>query len=131
MTVVDRIAEPDVPFLCRTLAAQCEERNRLLQPVVRRYGEDRSDNEPERLHASGLSTTRKGPVGLKRDLQDLYLLPSFVDMTWTLVNQADSALHDHEPLYAVCRCDSETAIPPRLSRSRTEWAAPLALIAAH
>ena len=45
-------AEPDVHFLCHTLATQCEEHSRLLLPVVQRYGEDRSDNEPERIHAA-------------------------------------------------------------------------------
>ncbi len=79
-------AEPDVHF-CQTLARQCEEHGRLLKPVVERYGEDASDAEPERLHADGLSSTREGPVGLLRDLQDVYLQASFVDVTWTVVNR--------------------------------------------
>lgn len=78
--------EPDVFHLSHTLAAQCDAHRGALAPVVRRYGE-RPDGEPERLHAAALSKPRKGPLGLLRDLQDLYLLASLVDVTWTAVKQ--------------------------------------------
>ena len=123
-------AEPDVHFLCHTLANQCEEHSRLLLPVVERYGEDRSDSEPDRLHAEGLATTRQGPVGLLRDLQDLYLLASFVDVTWTMVKQAGSALRDRELLEIVSRCDGETAVQLRWLQTRMKQAAPQALVVA-
>jgi hypothetical protein len=123
-------AEPDVHFLCRTLAGQCENHSKLLLPVVQRYGEDRSDNEPERLHAQGLSETRSGPVGLLRDLQDLYLLASLVDVTWTMVKQAGSALRDKELLAVVEQCDAETAVQLRWLQTRMKQAAPQALVAA-
>ena len=42
--------EPDVYFLCLTLARQCLAHQEKLEAVVGRYGEDTSDNEPERLH---------------------------------------------------------------------------------
>lgn len=123
-------AEPDVHFLCHTLATQCEEHSRLLLPVVQRYGEDRSDNEPERIHAEGLSATRQGPVGLLRDLQDLYLLASLVDVTWAMVKQAGSALRDRELLDVVSRCDGETAVQLRWLQTRMKQAAPQALVVA-
>lgn len=123
-------AEPDVHFLCLTLARQCEEHSRLLHPVVQRYGEDLSDGEPERLHAEGLSSTRQGPVGLLRDLQDLYLLASLVDVTWAMVKQAGSALRDRELLDVVSKCDGETAVQLRWLQTRMKQAAPQALIAA-
>ena len=123
-------AEPDVHFLCHTLANQCDHHSTLLLPVVQRYGEDRSDNEPERLHAQGLSHTRSGPVGLLRDLQDLYLLASLVDVTWTMVKQAGSALRDKELLAVVEQCDAETAVQLRWLQTRMKQAAPQALVAA-
>ncbi|WP_346957813.1 hypothetical protein [uncultured Arthrobacter sp.] len=123
-------AEPDVHFLCHTLAQQCEEHSRLLLPAVQRYGESVSDDEPERLHAEGLSTTRSGPVGLLRDLQDLYLLASLVDVTWTMVKQAGSALRDRELLDIVARCDGETSVQLRWLQTRMKQAAPQALIVA-
>ena len=97
---------------------------------MQRYGEDRSDNEPERLHAEGLSATRQGPVGLLRDLQDLYLLASLVDITWTMVKQAGSALRDQELLEVVAKCDAETATQLRWLQTRMKQAAPQALVAA-
>jgi hypothetical protein len=123
-------AEPDVHFLCHTLAGQCEHHSKLLLPVVQRYGEDRSDNEPERLHAQGLSETRSGPVGLLRDLQDLFLLASLVDGTWTMVKQAGSALRDKELLAVVDQCDAETGVQLRWLQTRMKQAAPQALVAA-
>lgn len=123
-------AEPDVHFLCLTLAKQCDEHERKLQPVVERYGEDTSDNEPERLHAEGLAGTRSGPVGLLRDLQDLYLLASLVDITWTMIKQAASALRDEELLAVVEKYDSETSIQLQWLETRMKQAAPQALVAA-
>ncbi len=52
--------EPDVYLLCRALADQCDAHNDVLQPVVQRYGQAPSGDEPERLHADGLSQTRSG-----------------------------------------------------------------------
>jgi hypothetical protein len=123
-------AEPDVHFLCLTLAAQCDGHQRLLQPVVERYGEETSGNEPERLHAQGLAEIRNGPVGLLRDLQDLYLLASFVDITWTMVKQAASALRDDQLLSVVAQCDAETSTQLKWLQTRMKQAAPQALVAA-
>jgi hypothetical protein len=123
-------AEPDIFFLCATLAQQCDQHVRLLQPVVDRYGEDGSDAEPERLHAEGLSRTRQGPVGLLRDLQDLYLLASLVDVTWTMVKQAGSALRDAELLEVVSRCEGQTSVQLRWLQTRMKQAAPQALVVA-
>jgi hypothetical protein len=123
-------AEPDVHFLCQTLAGQCDQHRALLLPLVRRYGEVNTDNEPERLHADGLSTTRSGPVGLLRDLQDLYLLASLVDVTWTMVKQAGSALRDAELLSVVEQCDTQTSIQLRWILTRMKQAATQALVAA-
>lgn len=121
--------EPDVYFLCQTLAGQCEQHNRLLQPVVDRYGEVAADDEPERLHAEALSTTRSGPVGLLRDLQDLHLLATLVDLSWTMVRQAGSALRDADLLAVVDRCEGETAVMLRWLKTRMKQAAPQALLA--
>lgn len=123
-------AEPDVHFLCLTLAQQCEAHQQALQPVVDRYGEIPDEDEPERLHADGLNGTRSGPVGLLRDLQDLYLLASMVDITWTMVKQAGQGLRDTELLDVVAKCDSETAVQLGWLQTRMKQAAPQALIAA-
>jgi hypothetical protein len=123
-------AERDVFFLCRTLADQCDQHGAALRPVVQRYGECPVDDEPERLHADGLTRTRTGAVGLLRDLQDLYLLASFVEITWTMIKQAAQACRDTELLSVVDRCDRETSIQVSWLRTRMKQAAPQALIAA-
>lgn len=122
--------EPDVHFLCLTLAKQCLAHVRALDPVVERYGEAPPDDEPERLHAQGLAETRTGPVGLLRDLQDVYLLVSFVEITWTVVKQAAQALRDRELLDVIDRCSSETSTQASWCRTRMKQAAPQALVAA-
>jgi hypothetical protein len=121
-------SEPDVHYLCRTLAEQCDQHTTALQPVVDRYGSGDAGDEPERLHADGLTETRSGGLGLLRDLQDLYLLASFVDITWTMVRQAASGLRDRELLEVVDRCDKQTTVQLRWLQTRMKQAAPQALI---
>jgi len=121
--------EPDIHFLCETLAGQSQHHVDLLLPVVQRYGEDGSDNEPERLHAEGLKETRSGPIGLLRDLQDLYVLAGMVDITWTVVEQAGQALRDRELLNVVELCRQETEVQIRWLKTRIKQAAPQALLA--
>jgi hypothetical protein len=121
--------EVDVARTCHQLAAQCHAHEQRLAPVVERYGEQREE-EPERLHAQGLSETRIGGVGLLRDLQDLYLLASLVDITWTMVGQAAQGLRDRELLEVVQACDGETATQLAWLRTRMKQAAPQALIVA-
>lgn len=122
--------EPDVHFLCQSLASQCDEHQQKLAPIIDRYGQETGDAEPERLHAQGLSRTRTGPVGLLRDLQDLYLLASLVDITWTMVKQAAQALRDQELLTVVTHCDTQTATQLKWLQTRMKQAAPQALLAA-
>jgi hypothetical protein len=122
--------EPDVHFLCLTLARQCDEHQEALAPAVDRYGEVTEDDEPARLHAEGLSQTRSGPVGLLRDLQDLYLIASLVDITWTVVKQAAQGLRDPDLLAIVGTCDGQTSTQLKWLRTRIQQAAPQALIAA-
>jgi hypothetical protein len=121
--------EPDVHFLCQTLASQCDEHRSRLQPVIERYGEGSADDEPERLHADALSGPRSGPLGLLRDLQDLYLLVNLTDITWTMVKQAGQALRDQELLAVVEECEKQTVVQQKWLKTRMKQAAPQALIA--
>jgi hypothetical protein len=122
--------EPDVHFLCLSLAKQCDDHESSLAPAIQRFGEGGADDEPERLHAAGIETTRSGPLGLLRDLQDLYMLANFVDCTWTMVGQAAQAIRDDELQETVGRCESETSVQIAWLKTRMKQAAPQALIAA-
>ena len=122
-------AEPDVFHLCHTLAEQCDAHADALGPAVDRYGEQ-PDDEPEHLHAEALASARSGPLGLLRDLQDLYVLASLVDITWTLVKQAGQGLRDEDLLETVAHCDGETSVQLSWLRTRMKQAAPQALVVA-
>ncbi|RJK97587.1 hypothetical protein [Vallicoccus soli] len=121
-------AEPDVHVLCHHLAQWCDGHVERLRTAVERYGEQREE-EPERLHAQALSETRSGGVGLLRDLQDLYLLASLVDITWTVLGQAAQGVRDRELLQLVAECEQETTQQLRWLNTRIKQAAPQALLA--
>lgn len=122
-------AEADVFHTCRLLAGQCEEHVEALTPLVERYGEHR-DDEPERLHAEGLSETRAGGLGLLRDLHDLYLLAHYLDIAWTLVGQAAKGARDTEAIDIVGACEQETKTQLAWLKTRLKQAAPQALLVA-
>jgi hypothetical protein len=122
--------EPDVYFLCLSLAQQCDEHRAKLDTVIERIGEAPAGDEPERLHADAIAQTRTGPLGLLRDLQDLYLLASLTDVTWTMVQQAGRALRDQQLLEVVSSCDKETKVQQRWLLTRMKQAAPQTLVVA-
>jgi hypothetical protein len=123
---------PDVLFTCRTLAAMSDDHVRRLSPIVDRYGEQHHGadvDEPDRLHTDGLAEVRTGPVGLLRDLQDLYVLGTLVQSTWTVVRQAAQSLRDAELIELCDHASAETARQLAWLNTRIKTAAPQALIA--
>jgi hypothetical protein len=120
--------EADVFHVCRMLAEWSDQHRRRLAPVIARYGEDHTVEEPERLHASGLAEVRPGPVGLLRDLQDLHVLATLVQTTWTVIAQGAQGLHDPELLEVATTSNAETARQLTWLNTRMKSAAPQALI---
>jgi hypothetical protein len=121
--------EPDVRSICSRLAVECDEHRRALGPIRQRYGSHPA-GEPERLHADGLSETRSGGLGLLRDLHDLYLLASYLDMAWTVVGQAGKGARDTELVDTVDRCAAQTSTQMSWITTRMKAAAPQALLVA-
>jgi len=124
---------PDVLFTCRTLAAMSDDHVARLTPIVDRYGEQRHGDdveEPDRLHAEGLADVRTGPVGLLRDLQDLYLLATLVQSSWLLITQAAQGARDEELLGVAQHCQQETERQLTWLTTRMKVAAPQALLVA-
>ena len=121
--------EPDVERTCEVLSKRIDGQVEKLGPIVERYGEHR-EAEPERLHAAEFEQTRTGGVGLLRDLQDLYALASFTDITWTVVGQAAQGLRDEELIDVVSSCEQDTARQLAWLKTRIKQSAPQALIAA-
>jgi hypothetical protein len=119
----------DVYHTCGELSAMSEAHRERLAPVVARYGEQDVE-EPERLRAEGLPAARAGEVGLLRDLQDLHLLASLVDSTWTVVAQGAQGLRDRELLEIARSSQAETQRQLTWLNTRMKVAAPQALIVA-
>ena len=121
--------EPDVAVLCRRFAGQGTAHADALAPFVERYGEDRPE-EPERLHSELFGGTRRGGLGLLRDLHDLYLMATECEVTWTLVGQAAQGARDADLFGAVERRQDEVAGQLKWLRTRMKQAAPQALVVA-
>lgn len=121
-------AEADIVHTCATLAGWSDSHRSKLAPIIERYGEDDSVEEPERLHASGLAEVRKGPVGLLRDLQDLHVLATLVQTTWTVIAQGAQGLRDRELLEVANASNAETTRQLSWLNTRMKEAAPQALI---
>ena len=120
--------EADVFHTCQMLAEWSDHHRKDLAPVIDRYGENDDLDEPERLHASGLAEVRSGPVGLLRDLQDLHVLATLVQTTWTVIAQGAQGLRDEELLKVASSANSETSRQLTWLNTRMKAAAPQALI---
>lgn len=121
--------ESDVRYTCTGFARQCASHAEALAPLVDRYA-GRGQPGPDRLHSPGLTSARGGPIGLLRDLQDLYQLASLVDITWTLVGQAAAGARDRDLLDVVAWCRPEIAAQLSWLRMRMKAAAPQTLLVA-
>jgi hypothetical protein len=123
----------DIYHMCHTLAAMSDAHRDGLAPIVARHGEQQRGEgveEPERLHAAGLAGTRQGEIGLLRDLQDLHVLATLVQTTWTVLAQGAQGLRDRELLEVATRSNAETARQLTWLNTRMKAVAPQALIVA-
>lgn len=121
--------EADVHYTCRDFAHHCDSHADALVPIIDRYA-DRRQPEPDRLHPPGLTTIRTGPIGLLRDLQDLYQLAGLVDITWTLVGQAAAGARDRPLLDTVATCHPDITTQLSWLRMRMKATAPQTLLVA-
>jgi hypothetical protein len=122
--------EADVFHTCHTLAGWCDSHREALVPIIERYGEQDDVDEPERLRAEALASTREGEIGLLRDLQDLHLLATLVHSTWTVIAQGAQGLRDRQLLEIATSSTAETTRQLTWLTTRMKQAAPQALIVA-
>jgi hypothetical protein len=115
--------EPDIEVQCLRQARLADERERKLEPIVQRYGED-ADDEPERLHQDLFGGARSGKLALLRDLHDLYLMATECDVVWKLVGQAAQALRDGELNELVEQGKPEVSAALKWLNTRMKAAAP-------
>src|SRR5919107_5684367 len=88
-------AETDIFHTADTLAKQCEAHVEQLRPFCEEYGKERT-TEPDRLYHELFTEARSGGLGLLRDLQDLYLMVSACDISWTMIGQAAQGVPDRD-----------------------------------
>lgn len=119
--------EVDVRLMCERLARQCRRHVELLEPIARDYGEE-TDDEPDQIRSQLFRGPREGGIGLLRDLNDLYLMASECDISWTLIGQAAQGARDGQLLEVVNTCEQETASQLAWIRGRMKEAAPQALL---
>jgi hypothetical protein len=122
--------EADILHICGRLAEQCDKHAELLGPFERDYAAGTDSNAPNELHPERFTGPREGPLGLLRDLQDLYVMAAEGDICWTLIGQAAQGARDTELLDVVRRCEGETAIQLAWLRTRMKQAAPQAPVVA-
>lgn len=94
-----------------------------------RYGEEKEE-EPEKLYHDLFDETRSGSFGLLRDLQDLYVMANFCDITWTMIGQAAQGAGDAKLLEVVGSCEGQTSTQIKWLKTRMKQAAPQTLLVA-
>ena len=121
--------EVDIYQNCMLLSSWSNTLANNLEPIASRYAK-KDDKEPERLTHTLLKKTRQGGMALLRDLHDLYLIVTEVQVCSTILKQGATALGD---VALVTMCD-ETL---RQSKRQLSWlmtrmksAAPQTLIVA-
>jgi len=120
--------EPDVFETCQLLRSWSNKHLEYLEPLVRKYGENR-DPEPSNLETALFHGPRQGSLALLRDLHDVWLLTQQVQLCWTVLEQAAQALRDEE-LERVCQeCGKETKRQTAFFLTRIKQAAPQSLVA--
>jgi hypothetical protein len=122
-------AEPDVETDCARFARRCSHQADALRPFLDRYGTDPAD-EPARLHRTLFDGARDGPIGLLRDLHDLYLMSCECDITWTMVDQSARGARDTALVDLAQESHPDITIHLAWIRSRMKQAAPQALVVA-
>lgn len=117
-------AVADVVYTCAAFARQCEDHATALEPIRDRYPAG-AGSEPDRLDAA-----RTGPIGLLRDLTDLYQLASLVELTWELAGQAAYGARDRPLIGLVADCGPEITAQVAWLRMRTKAEASQTLLVA-
>jgi hypothetical protein len=119
--------ETDVYQICQLLAKWSDQLVEELAPFVEKYKQEK-DKEPDRLTQTLLKETRKGGMALLRDLHDLYLVATEVQVCCTILKQGADGLRDKE-LTSLCEeVERQTKRQLAWLMTRMKEAAPQTLI---
>jgi hypothetical protein len=121
--------EPDINETCTMLAGWSGVHLTNLQPILKRFAPEAKD-EPERVEKGLFHGLRKGALGLLRDLHDLYIIATEVNLTYEILKQASQALHDKELEQFCLDSMKETVRQLNWIETRIRQASPQVLVAA-
>jgi hypothetical protein len=121
--------EVDIYQTCLLLASWSDKHIEALTPLVEKYAEQKSD-EPDRLKKAIFDKPRKGALALLRDLHDVYLLATEVNLCWIVLSQASAGLKDKELTESCAKLSGETRRQLSWLLTRVREAAPQTLIVA-
>jgi hypothetical protein len=121
--------EPDVYQACQLLASWSDKLAEDVLPLADNYKEEK-DEEPDRLTQTLLKNPRKGGMALLRDLHDLYLIATEVQVCCTILKQGASALRDKELTTACEEVERQTKRQLGWLMTRMKAATPQTLIVA-
>jgi hypothetical protein len=129
--------EHDLYHLGHTLAKQCDEHLRRLEPFAERYGAPPASEgvgEPSGLmetlrHKSSELLGHSEATGLLllRDLRNLYLAAQEAEIAWVILAQAAQAVRDRELLLVVSECHEEAEVRGKWLRTRIKESSPQVL----
>jgi hypothetical protein len=119
--------EVDVYQTCMLLSSWSQSLANDMEVFAKQYGEEQ-DDEPERLTQTLLKEARKGAIGLLRDLHDVYLIVSEVQICCTILKQAASGLQDKKLLAACEEIERQSKRQLSWLMTRVKSAAPQTLI---
>jgi hypothetical protein len=121
--------EPDVFQTCQLLARWSDALEKEMESFVAKY-KDEKDKEPDRLTQTLLKDTRKGGLALLRDLHDLYLIASEVEVCCVILKQGADGLRDEDLMAACEEVERQTKRQKLWLLTRMKSAAPQTLIVA-
>jgi hypothetical protein len=119
--------EPDVYQTCQLLASWSEKDLSRLQPLLTKYPAS-PDTSVEKLERMMFDNQEKGSYALLRDLHDLWLLVTEVDICWTVLLQAADGLRDREMKATIVKLQQSTNRQTAWLQTRVKQAAPQTLI---
>lgn len=123
--------EPDIYFMCLSLASWSEKHVVDLEPLKKKYEEHAGKTkEAERLSQTLFREPRKGPIALLRDLHDLWLITKEIEVSYKVLLQAARALRDKNLESLILKQSSDTKRQSDWLLTRIKQAAPQILVVA-
>ncbi|WP_158828520.1 molybdopterin oxidoreductase [Mucilaginibacter lacusdianchii] len=119
--------EPDVYQTCQLLASWSQNHLNELKPWVEKYPA-RPDTTADKLERMMFDNEQKGSFALLRDLHDLWILVTEIDICWTVLLQAADGLRDKEMKTTFVKLQESTKRQIAWLQTRIKQSAPQTLI---